>query len=101
MDLITTLPSQTECEERGYIQGKSGHAYTKVSGRHGEAIFEVRKDWYGCGTCKRYVLLDDQVTEIIDGIAEREDEYAKADQVIRAFVERRIQMKNKANQRGT
>ena len=81
MTLITTLPSQAECEERGYVRGKSGHAYTKVS----DGTLEVRKNWYACGDCKRYVLLDDQVTEIIGGIAERESDYATADKTIDAI----------------
>ena len=96
MALITTLPSQTECEERGYIQGTSGHAYQKGD----DVVYEVRKHWYGCDACKRYVLTDGQVTEIIDGVEERETDYTTADKTIKAIVERRKRLRTTANQRG-
>lgn len=92
MALIATLPSPAECGRRGYTQGPSGHAYTQTS----DAVYEVRKNWYACGTCRRYFLLDGQATEIIGGIEEREADYTQAGQAIAAALGKRSRKKKPA-----
>jgi hypothetical protein len=79
MKLVQTAPTQSECEQRGYIVGHSGHVYVRTGGwRRAD---EIRTSWYTCTRCKKYVLLDPQVRIPIgvypEAIDQREAEYKR------------------------
>jgi len=90
MTLIETVPSDEECEQRGFTKGRSGHAYTILPGEGVGHPAEIRKQWYGCAKCRRYFLLDNSATTPIPSIDKREAGILKTQQVTKELSDKKI-----------
>ena len=79
---VETVPSTRDCQTRQYTQGASGHAYRLTAGGQKPGVCEIRKRWQVCKPCKRYFLIEKEVSEWIGAsrskMDEREAQYAAA-----------------------